>query len=153
MRRTLDNVQMAIVEAVYICVIKKSLPKDIQNPLIGILRKNAYMFIYFGWLLHRWYPLYSKYDDHLLRKYTDQASRSSRAVATPTPPRQKTNRRRQAPNPTLSRQNPTPPSTKPDAATCKTDAAKHQARLNPGSARLGFPTRIRIRGNPSKIFN
>ena len=45
--------------------------EDIENALIGILRKNAYMFMYFGWLLHRWYPLYSKYDDHLPRKYTD----------------------------------------------------------------------------------
>ena len=71
MRRTLDHVQMATVEAVYICVIKKSLPKDKGNALIGILRKNAYMFINFGWLLHRWYPLYSKYDDHLPRTYTD----------------------------------------------------------------------------------
>ena len=69
-RRTLDNGQIAIVEAVYICIILKSLHKDLENELIGLLRRNAYMFIYFRWLLYRWYPLYSNYDDHLPKKYT-----------------------------------------------------------------------------------
>ena len=71
MRRTLDNVQIGIVEAVCLCIIKRSLSKDLENYLIELLRKNAYMFIYFCWLLYRWYPLFSKYDDHLLKKYRD----------------------------------------------------------------------------------
>ena len=45
MRRTLDNVQIAIVDAVYICIIKKSLPKDVEDAVILLLRRNAYMFI------------------------------------------------------------------------------------------------------------
>ena len=68
MRRTLDNVQIAIEEAVYICLIEKSLPKDIENALIGLVRRNAYMFIHFGWLLYRWYPLYSKSDEPLIKQ-------------------------------------------------------------------------------------
>ena len=71
MRRTLDNVQIAIVEVVYICIITKSLPKDIEDDLIGLLRKNAHMFIHLGKLLYRGYPLYSKYDEHLPKNYTD----------------------------------------------------------------------------------
>ena len=71
MRRTLDNVQMAIVEAVYIYVIRKSIPKDIEHALIGILRKNASMYIYLGWLLYHWYPICSKDDEHLPKEYTD----------------------------------------------------------------------------------
>ena len=64
--RTLNNIQIVIVEVVYLCVIKKSLSKDIENELIKLLRTNAYMYIYLLWLLYRWRPLYSKYDDHLL---------------------------------------------------------------------------------------
>jgi hypothetical protein len=37
MRRTLDSNQIAIVEAVYICIIKKSLPKDLENALEPML--------------------------------------------------------------------------------------------------------------------
>ena len=68
MTRTLDNVHIAIVEAVYICIIKKALPKYLEDDLIKLLRKNAFMFIYLGWLLYRWYRLFSKYADHLAKK-------------------------------------------------------------------------------------
>ena len=46
MRRTLDNVHIVIVEAVYICIIKKSLRKDIEDDLIKLLRKNAYSYLF-----------------------------------------------------------------------------------------------------------
>ena len=69
MRRTLDNLQITMVEAVYLCTIKKTVSKDMQNVLVDLLRKNAYMYIYLGWLLNRWRPLYSKYEDHLPKKY------------------------------------------------------------------------------------
>ena len=34
MRRTLDNGQIAIVEAVYICIMKESRPKYVEDDLI-----------------------------------------------------------------------------------------------------------------------
>ena len=96
MRRTLDSFQITMVEAVYLCVIKKpvskdmqdaiiellrknayvylcivkkTVSKDMQDALVELLRKNAYMYTYLGRLLHRLRPLYSKYDDHLPKKY------------------------------------------------------------------------------------
>ena len=58
MRRTLDNGQIAIVEAVYICIIKESLPKDLEHDLIEhIYNLKQYMYIYLLlWLVYRWYP-------------------------------------------------------------------------------------------------
>ena len=67
--RTLDNFQITMVEAVYLCILKKTVSKDMQNGLVALLRKNAYIDIYLGWLLSRWRPFYSKYDDHLPTKY------------------------------------------------------------------------------------
>ena len=58
-----------MVEAIYLCIIKKTVSKDMQDALVELLRKNAYMYIYLGWLLYRWRPLYSKYDDHLPKIY------------------------------------------------------------------------------------
>ena len=46
MRRTPDNLQITTVEAVYLCIVKKTVSKDMQNDLVEILRKNAYMCIY-----------------------------------------------------------------------------------------------------------
>ena len=69
MRRTLEIVQITMAEAVYFCIIKKAVSKDTQDGLVELLRKNAYMYIYLGWLLYRWRPLYSTYDDHLPTKY------------------------------------------------------------------------------------
>ena len=72
MRRTLDNDHTAIVDAVYICIIRKSLDKDLENDLVEhIYNLNIYMYIYLLWLLKRWRPLYSKYDEHLPKTYTD----------------------------------------------------------------------------------
>ena len=68
MRRTLDNFQITMVEAVYLCMIKKTVSKDMQNNLVELLRKNAYMYMSLGWLLYRWHPLYSKYDGHVPKK-------------------------------------------------------------------------------------
>ena len=59
MRRTLDNIQTTVVEAVYLCMIKKTVSKYIQDDLVELLRQNAYMYIYVCWLLYRWRPLYS----------------------------------------------------------------------------------------------
>ena len=72
---SLHNIKITIVEAIYSCIIKKSLSKDMEDDLVGLLREDAYMYIYFCWLLFRWYPLYSKHDTHLPQKYT--TSRSS----------------------------------------------------------------------------
>ena len=58
-----------MVEAVYLCIIKKTVSKDMQHDLVELLRKNAYMYIYLGWLLYRWRPLFAKYDDHLPKTY------------------------------------------------------------------------------------
>ena len=69
MRITLDNFQIAMVETVDLCIIKKPVSKDMQDDLVELLRKNADMYIYLGWLSYRWRPLYSKYDDHLPKKY------------------------------------------------------------------------------------
>jgi RHH-type rel operon transcriptional repressor/antitoxin RelB len=41
MRRTLDNVQIAVVEAVCINVTKKSLPEDIENRLSALATKTG----------------------------------------------------------------------------------------------------------------
>ena len=68
---TLDNIKIIIVEAIYLCLINKSLFKDMEDDLVGLLREDAYMYIHFCRMLYRWYPLYSKYDDHLPKKYTD----------------------------------------------------------------------------------
>ena len=43
MRRMLDNFQITMVETVYLCIIKKTVCKDMQNHLVELLRKNAYM--------------------------------------------------------------------------------------------------------------
>ena len=61
MRRTLDNVQIAIVEAAYICIVKESLPKDLQDALTQhIYNLKQHMYIYLLWLVYHWYPLYSR---------------------------------------------------------------------------------------------
>ena len=62
---SLDSYRIIMVQAVCLCIINKSLSKDLEDDLIGLLRRNAYMFIYLGWLLYRWYPLDSKHDEHL----------------------------------------------------------------------------------------
>ena len=54
-----------MVEAVYLCIIRKTGSKDVQDDLVELVRKNAYMYIYLGWLLYRWRPLYAKYNDQL----------------------------------------------------------------------------------------
>ena len=69
MTRTLDDFQITMVEAVYLCIIKRTVSKDMEDHLVELLRRNAYMYIYFGWLLHRWRPFYAKYDDHLPTRY------------------------------------------------------------------------------------
>ena len=66
MRRTLDNGQIAIVEAVCVCIIKKPFRKNIEDKLVEhVYNMNIYMYIYLLWLLKRWRPLYSKYHEHL----------------------------------------------------------------------------------------
>ena len=69
MTRTLDNLQITMLEAVYSCIIKKTVSKYMQDDLIELLRKNAYMYIYLGWQLYRWRPLFAKYDDRVPKTY------------------------------------------------------------------------------------
>ena len=59
MRRTLDNFQITMVEAVYLCIVKKTVSKYMQDDLVELLRKNASMYMYLCWLLYRWRPLNS----------------------------------------------------------------------------------------------
>ena len=72
MRRTLDHFKITMVEVVYSCVIKQTVSKDMQDALVELLRKNAYMYIYLGWLLYRWRPLFAKYDGHLPTRYATE---------------------------------------------------------------------------------
>ena len=51
--RTLDDFQITMVEAAYLCIIKKTVSKDVEDHLVEILRRNAYMYIYLSCLLHR----------------------------------------------------------------------------------------------------
>ena len=46
MRRTLDNLQITIVEAVYVCTMKKPVSQDMQDALVELLRKNLYMYVH-----------------------------------------------------------------------------------------------------------
>ena len=68
MTRTLDDFQITMVEAVYLCIIKKTVSKDVEDQLVELLRRNAYMYIYMDWLLYRWRPFYAKYDDQFTHK-------------------------------------------------------------------------------------
>ena len=65
MQRLNDN-EMTVVKAVYLCMIKKSIPKQLEDDLICyIYTKDARMYIYLCWLLQRWHVLFAKHDDHL----------------------------------------------------------------------------------------
>ena len=53
--------------------MKESSPKDLENDLKEHIRNlNKCMYIQLLWLVDRWYPFYSKYDDHLPKQYTGQ---------------------------------------------------------------------------------
>ena len=66
-RRTRDIFQINMVEAVYSCIIKKTVSKDMQDDLVELLRKNAYMFLDGCYIVG---VRYTQYDDHLPKKYT-----------------------------------------------------------------------------------
>ena len=60
----LTNTQITIVEALYLCVIKKGLKPDTEYILIDRLyREHQNMYIYFDWLMYRWkYLKQSEYE-------------------------------------------------------------------------------------------
>ena len=75
MQRTLNRNRITMVEAVYLCIIKKQLSQDVENALVNhIYNKDVYMYIYLCWLLNRWYPMYAQYVDHLPRKFSEELS-------------------------------------------------------------------------------
>ena len=47
MRALNNNIKITIVEAKYLCIIKISLSKDLEDDLVGLLREDAYMYIYY----------------------------------------------------------------------------------------------------------
>ena len=62
----LTSTQITIVEALYLCVIKKGLKPDTEYILIDRLyREHQNMYIYLDWLMYRWFPLYSRSKDDL----------------------------------------------------------------------------------------
>ena len=64
--KKLSNIEITIVEAIYLCIIKQSLPIDLEEDLIDyIYDRDPYMYIYLYWLKKRWHVLYAKNDDHL----------------------------------------------------------------------------------------
>ena len=68
----LTNTQITIVEALYLCVIKRGLKSDTEYILIDRLyREHQNMYIYFYWLMYRWFPLYSRYKDDLPARYIE----------------------------------------------------------------------------------
>ena len=60
----LTNTQITIVEALYLCVIKKGLKPYTEYILIDRLyREHQNMYIYFDWLMYRWqYLKQSEYE-------------------------------------------------------------------------------------------
>ena len=47
MTRTLGDFQITMVEAVCLCMIKKTVSKGVQDHFVELLQRNAYMYIYF----------------------------------------------------------------------------------------------------------
>ena len=67
--KRLSRNEIVMVEALYLCIVGRSLPNDVVNGLIQrMCDSDMYMYIYLCWLLYRWYPLYSKYPEHLPKK-------------------------------------------------------------------------------------
>ena len=68
----LTNTQLTIVEALYLCVIKRGLKPDTEYILIDRLyREHRNMYIYLDWMIYRWLPLYSRYEDDLPARYIE----------------------------------------------------------------------------------
>jgi len=68
--KRLADIEITIVEAVYLCIIKETLPIELEEDLIGyIYDRDMYMYVYLCWLLHRWRDLFAKHEDHLPRRF------------------------------------------------------------------------------------
>ena len=66
MLRKLSRKVVVIVEALYLCIVKHSLPNHVQNALVHYMYySDMCQYIYLDWLLNRWYPLYAHSIDHL----------------------------------------------------------------------------------------
>ena len=64
--KQLSDIEIVIVEAIYLCIIKESLPIKLEEDLIEyIYDKDLYMYVYLCWLIQRWYVLYARHKDHL----------------------------------------------------------------------------------------
>ena len=64
--KQLSDIEITIVEAIYLCIIKESLPIDLEEDLIQyVYDKDLYMYVYLCWLIQRWFPLYAGRKDHL----------------------------------------------------------------------------------------
>ena len=64
--KQLSDIEITIVESVYLCIIKQTLPIDLEEDLIQyVYDKDHYMYVYLTWLIQRWYVLYAKHKDHL----------------------------------------------------------------------------------------
>ena len=64
--KQLSDIEITIVESVYLCIIKQTLPIDLEEDLIQyVYDKDHYMYVYLTWLIQRWYILYAKHKDHL----------------------------------------------------------------------------------------
>ena len=64
--KRLSDIEMTIVEAVYLCMIKETLPLQLEDDLIEyIYKRDLYMYVYLVWLFQRWYVLFAKHKDHL----------------------------------------------------------------------------------------
>jgi hypothetical protein len=67
--KKLSDSEVIIVEAIYLCIIKKYLPIDLEEELIEyIYNTDPYMYVYLCWLKLRWHVLYAKNLDHLPTK-------------------------------------------------------------------------------------
>ena len=64
--KQLSDIEITIVEAIYLCIIKGSLPIDLEEDLIQyVYDTDLYMYVYLCWLIQRWFPLYAGHKDHL----------------------------------------------------------------------------------------
>ena len=64
--KQLSDIEITIVEAIYLCIIKESLPIDLEEDLIQyVYDKDLYMNVYLCWLIQRWFPLYAGHKYHL----------------------------------------------------------------------------------------
>ena len=68
--KRLSDIDITIVEAVYLCMIKETLPLQLEDDLVEyIYKRDPYMYVYLVWLFQRWYVLYAIHKDHLPTRF------------------------------------------------------------------------------------